>query len=168
MAEVKLSGEIISTSGTLPRKGSPAPGAEFTGKDLQTVSLKDFQGKWTVLNVFPSLDTPVCAMSVRRFNTEAASLQNAAVLCISADLPFAHKRFCETEGIENVESLSVFRNPEFGQRYGLTISTGPLAGLLARAVIVLDPSGNAAYEQLVPEITEEPDYEDVLRFMKSR
>ena len=168
MAEIKLNGGNTKTSGPLPCEGNAAPNAEFVNKDLKILSLKDFTERWAVLNVFPSLDTPVCAMSVRRFNTEAASLPDAVVLCISADLPFAHKRFCETEGIENVENLSVFRNPEFGELYGLTIASGPLAGLLARAVLVIDPFGKIAYTQLVPEITEEPDYEDVLQFMKSR
>ena len=119
-----------------------------------------------VLNIFPSLDTPVCAASVRRFNQEAASLDNTVVLCISKDLPFAQSRFCTTEGISNVTALSVFRCRHFDERYGLTMTDGPLKGLLARAVIVIDEEGKIIYEQLVPEITSEPDYDAALNALK--
>ena len=134
--------------------------------DNTTVHLPDYIGKKVVLNIFPSLDTPVCAASVRRFNQEAASLDNTVVLFISKVLPFAQSRFCTTEGISNVTALSVFRCRHFDERYGLTMTDGPLKGLLARAVIVIDEEGKIIYEQLVPEITSEPDYDAALNALK--
>ena len=134
----------------------------MTGTDLAEVSLKDYAGKKVVLNIFPSLDTPVCAVSVRKFNEEAGGKDGVTVLCISRDLPFAHKRFCETEGIKGVVSLSEFRALGFGKDYGVAIIDGPLASCLARAVVVLDEGGKVAYTELVPEIVEEPDYEKAL------
>lgn len=158
MATVTFTGAPVRLGGELPAIGEPAP--EFGGikGDLSVVHLSDFRGKKTVLNIFPSLDTPVCAASVRRFNQEAASLDNTVVLCISKDLPFAQSRFCTTEGIVDVMPLSVFRCDCINEKYGLVIEEGPLKGLLARAVIVVDAEGKIAYEELVPEITSEPDY----------
>lgn len=121
--------------------------------------MQDFAGKNIILNIFPSLDTSVCAASVRRFNKEAGESPDTVVLCISADLPFAHQRFCEVEGLNDVIPLSVFRSPEFGRDYGVTITSGPLAGLMSRAVVIIDKSGEVAYTEQVPEITQEPDYD---------
>lgn len=147
----------------MPKRGAKAPGFSLVGSDLGIFSLDDARGKWTVLNIFPSLDTEVCAMSVRRFNAEAAKRPDALVLCISADLPFAQGRFCAAAGIENVKTLSCFRSPAFGHDYGVLMTSSPLAGLLARAVLVLDGEGIVRYSQLVPEITQEPDYEAALQ-----
>jgi thiol peroxidase len=134
----------------------------LTKSDLSEAGLQDFKGKTIILNIFPSIDTSVCAASVRRFNEAAGSLQDTVVLCISADLPFAHKRFCEAEGLENVIPLSVFRSQTFGSDYGLTITNGPLAGLLARAIVIVNKEGKVAYTELVPEITQEPNYSKAL------
>ncbi len=158
MATITLKGNAISTSGQLPAVGSILPSFTLVKTDLSEVSLPDFAGKRLVLNIFPSLDTSVCATSVRRFNQEATSLGDTLVLCISADLPFAHARFCVAEGLDRVVPLSVFRSPEFGQEYGLVIVDGPLKGLLSRAVIVADASGKVLYAEQVPEIVQEPDY----------
>jgi len=166
MAEITLKGNSIHTSGNLPEVGSKAPDFKLTGTDLKDLSLKDLSGKKLILNIFPSLDTDVCAMSVRRFNQMAAEMDNSKVLCISRDLPFAHKRFCVAEGIENVVSLSELRDLSFGDSYGVRIVDGPMAGLLARSVIVLNPDGTVKYTELVPEITREPDYESVLNGME--
>lgn len=165
MSQVTLKGNTVHTAGSLPSAGSEAPGFTLVRNDLSEASLGDFQGKTVVLNIFPSLDTPVCAASVRRFNLEAASMPDTVVLCISADLPFAHKRFCEVEGIENVVSLSVFRSPEFGTDYGVVMTDGPLKGILSRAVVIVDKDGKIIYTEQVPEITTEPDYEAALRAM---
>ncbi|ASQ90731.1 lipid hydroperoxide peroxidase [Prosthecochloris sp. GSB1] len=165
MALITLKGNAVSTVGELPATGTAAPSFNLVKSDLSEAGLADFNGKRAVLNIFPSLDTPVCAASVRRFNLEASSLPETVVLCISADLPFAHKRFCETEGIENVVSLSVFRSPEFGKDYGVTIADGPLKGILSRAVVIVDGDGKVIYTEQVPEITQEPDYEAALKAM---
>jgi thioredoxin-dependent peroxiredoxin len=162
MAKITLKGNPLNTSGQLPATGSDLPSFTLVRSDLSEASLADFAAKRLVLNIFPSLDTPVCASSVRRFNQEASSLADTVVLCISADLPFAHKRFCEVEGLDQVVPLSVFRSPEFGQSYGVAIIDGALRGLLARAVIIADGSGKVIYTELVPEITEEPDYDKAL------
>ncbi len=162
MASITLKGNAINTSGDLPAVGSQASDFSLTGTDLADVSLKDYAGKKVVLNIFPSLDTPVCASSVRKFNADAGGKDGVVVLCISRDLPFAHKRFCETEGIKDVVSLSEFRGLRFGKDYGVAIVDGPLASCLARAVIILDESGKVTYTQLVPEIVEEPDYDKAL------
>ena len=159
MAQITLQGNAFETVGNLPAQGAAAPSFTLVKTDLSDVSLSDFNGKKVVLNIFPSIDTPVCAASVRRFNEIASQKENTVVLCVSADLPFAHKRFCEVDGLDNVEPVSVFRSPAFGNDYGVTASTGPLAGLLSRAVVVIDEDGNVAYSQQVPEITEEPDYD---------
>ena len=135
--------------------------------DLSEAGPADFAGKRLVLNIFPSLDTPVCAASVRRFNQEASTLDNTVVLCISADLPFAHSRFCEAEGLKNVISLSTFRSPEFGINFGVTIANGPLKGLLSRAIVIVDADGIVRYTEQVPEIVEEPNYSAALAALKA-
>ncbi len=162
MATITLKGNAINTSGSLPAVGSDLPAFKLVKSDLSEASAADFAGKKLVLNIFPSLDTGICAASVRRFNQDAAALGDTVVLCISADLPFAHSRFCVAEGIENVVSLSTFRSPEFAAAYGLGIVDGPLKGLLSRAVIVADASGKVLYTEQVPEIVQEPDYEKAL------
>lgn len=166
MAKITFKGEPCNTHGSLPVKGYKAPAFTLTGTDLKDYSSSDFGSENLVLNIFPSLDTSVCATSVRKFNEKAVSLSNTVVLCISMDLPFAQQRFCGAEGIENVWTLSAFRHPEFGQDYGVTIVSGPLAGLLSRAVVVVSGGGQVMHSQQVPEIAEEPDYDtalDVLR-----
>ena len=162
MAEIKLKGKTVSTNGELPRIGEDAPNFILTKTDLSDITLKDVSGKKVVLNIFPSIDTEVCATSVRKFNEKIANHESAIVICVSRDLPFAHGRFCGAEGIENVISVSELRNLEFGKNYGVRITDGPLAGLLARSVVVLNESGKVIYSQLVGEITEEPDYEKAL------
>lgn len=162
MATITLKGNTIETCGSLPTTGSAAPQFTLVKPDLSEVSLGDYKGKKVVLNIFPSIDTPVCAASVRRFNKTAGELTNTVVLCISADLPFAHSRFCETDGLKNVESLSVFRSPSFGKDYGLTITTGPIAGLLSRAIVIIDTKGSVVYTEQISEITQEPNYDAAL------
>ncbi len=162
MANITLKGNPINTVGNLPANGSKAPDFTMVKSDLSRVSLSDFAGSKLVLNVFPSLDTGVCAASVRRFNQEAANLQNTKVLCISRDLPFAQARFCGAEGIENVVTLSDYETGSFGKDYQLTIADGPLAQLHSRAVIIVDENGNVVYSEQVPEITTEPNYEAAL------
>lgn len=166
MAEIKLKGNAIHTLGTLPEPGQKAPDFRVVKSDLSETGLADYKGKKVVLNIFPSLDTDVCATSVRRFNAEAEKLDNTVVLCVSMDLPFAHKRFCTTEGLNNVVSASDFRYGEFGKAYGVRISDGPLAGLLSRAVVVVDESGTVKYREQVPEIVQEPDYSAALAALK--
>lgn len=161
MAEISFRGNPIHTSGELPAVGSPAPAFELTGSDLAAVTAGDFAGKKLVLNIFPSIDTGVCAQSVRTFNERAAGLDDTTVLNVSADLPFAQARFCGAEGIENVVSASTFRS-DFGSAYGVTMIDGPLAGLLSRAVVVVDADGKVAYTEQVPEIGQEPDYDGAL------
>jgi len=162
MATVTLQGNPIHTTGDLPSVGAPAPDFRLINKDLEERTLADFAGKRKVLNIVPSLDTPVCAAQARRFNQEAAALDNTAVLVISADLPFAQARFCEAEGIDNLETLSTVRSGDFGEAWGIALAEGPLAGVCARAVVVLDENDRVAYTQLVPEIAEEPDYDKAL------
>ncbi len=162
MAKITLKGNPVNTVGTLPTTGSKAPGFSLVKSDLGTLSLSDLKGKKVILNIFPSLDTSVCATSVRKFNQLAAGKENTAVLAISKDLPFAHGRFCTTEGITNVTPLSGFRDSEFGQAYGLQIADGPLTGLYSRSVVVIDENGNVKYSEQVPEITQEPNYDAAL------
>jgi len=157
MSTIKLKGNPVQTIGQLPETGSDAPSFTLTGVDLSDVSLADFQGKKVILNIFPSIDTGVCAASVRKFNEEASRLDNTAVLCISNDLPFALNRFCGAEGLSNVKPLSAFRS-SFGNDYGVTITDSPLKGLLSRSVVVIDEHGKVVYTQQVEETTEEPDY----------
>jgi thioredoxin-dependent peroxiredoxin len=163
MATVTLKGNPIHTNGALPAKGAPAPDFKLTGGDLKDVSLAAFQGKRKVLNIVPSLDTAVCAVSTRKFNERAGALANTVVLVISADLPFAAKRFCTTEGLQNVVPLSMLRSKDFAKDYGVLLEDGPLAGLTARAVVVLDEHDRVLHAQLVPEIGQEPDYDAALR-----
>jgi len=158
MATITLKGNPVHTVGELPAVGKPAPSLGLTTTDLGIYKLSDAKGHWVVLNIFPSLDTPTCAASVRRFNMEVAKRSNIVVLCISMDLPFAQARFCGAEGIANVKTLSCFRSPAFGHDYGVLITSSPLAGLLARAVVVVDPAGIVRHAQLVSEIANEPDY----------
>jgi len=162
MASITLKGNPISTVGELPATGSAAPAFSGVKTDLSECKLADLAGKKVVLNIFPSIDTGICATSTRRFNEEASALENAVVLCVSADLPFALGRFCGAEGLENVVPVSTFRNPEFGSDYGVTIADGPLAGLLSRAVVVIDETGQVVYTEQVPEIAQEPDYKAAL------
>ncbi|HOI31854.1 MAG: thiol peroxidase [Bacteroidales bacterium] len=166
MATITLKGNQIHTVGSLPAKGSKAIDFKLVKTDLSNLSLEDLKGKKVVLNIFPSLDTDVCAASVRRFNQEASILDNTVVVCVSKDLPFAHNRFCSTEGLNNVVNASDFRDGNFGEKYGLTITDGPLAGLHSRAVVVLDEEGKVVYTEQVPEIVQEPDYEAALKAAK--
>lgn len=158
MATVTFKGAPVQTWGSLPAVGSKAPACQLTTGELGQFTLAEVRGKWAVLNIFPSIDTGVCAASVRRFNAEAAARPACTVLCISADLPFAQGRFCAAEGLKNVRMLSAFRSPAFGRDYGVLLRDSPLAGLLARAVLVLDAEGVVRHAQLVPEIAQEPDY----------
>ena len=159
MAEITFHGNPLNTSGGLPATGHPAPDFTLTGGDLGAVTSEGLRGGRVVLNIFPSIDTPVCAQSVRTFNERAAGLEDTTVVCVSADLPFAGGRFCGAEGIENVTIGSTFRNPEFLDDYGIGISDGPVAGLCARAVVVIDADGNVLHSELVSEIVNEPDYD---------
>lgn len=159
MGKVAFKGQEVNLEGSLPKVGSVAPDFVLVKSDLSEVTLAELKGKNVVLNIFPSIDTGVCAASVRKFNKEAAGMANTVVLAVSADLPFASGRFCAAEGIENVHPASVFRNPEFAKNYGVLMTDGPLKGLLARTVIVINPEGNISYIELVPEITSEPSYQ---------
>ena len=159
MATTAFQGNPINTSGDLPAVGGTAPAFTLTGGDLAAVSSEGLAGGRVVLNIFPSIDTPVCAQSVRTFNERAAGLDDTTVVCVSADLPFAAGRFCGAEGIENVTIGSTFRSPEFLDDYGVGIVGGPLGGLCARAVVVIDSDGTVLHSQLVPEIVDEPDYD---------
>lgn len=158
MSNVTLAGNPIKVGGTFPAKGSQAPDFTLTTGELGQATLASHAGKRKILNIFPSVDTGVCAASVRRFNQDAAKLANTVVLCISADLPFAQARFCGAEGLDNVVMLSSFRNPEFRSAYGVDIQDSPLAGLCARAVVVLDENDRVLHSERVPEIKQEPDY----------
>ena len=166
METVLFKGQPCHTCGTVPGIGETAPCYHLTGPDLSQILCSDFAGKRVVLNIFPSLDTPVCATSVRRFKKEAASLDNVTVICVSMDLPFAMGRFCTVEGIEGVRFGSAFRSPLFGQKYGLLLVDGPLAGLLTRCVLILDENRRIIYRELVHEITHEPDYEAALKVLR--
>lgn len=162
MATVKLGDNTVETNGTLPRVGSPAPEFTLSGNDLKDVMLSQFKGKNVVLNIFPSIDTRVCALSVREFNRRAADLADTVVLCIAKDLPFAMKRFCGAEGIDKVITLSDFRSPDFVKNYGILMTDGGMKGLMARAIVVIGPSGNVKYTELVPVIGQEPNYDRAL------
>ena len=162
MTQVTMMGNPIEVSGNFPQKGEKVTALTLTNKELADVTLDAYAGKRKVLNIFPSIDTGVCATSVRKFNQQAANLKNAVVLCISADLPFAQARFCGAEGIENVETLSTFRHKEVHENLGVNIATGPIAGLTARSVIVLDENNNVLHSELVSEIKNEPNYEAAL------
>ncbi len=165
MAQITFKGTPINTIGDLPVKGATAPDFTLVKRDLSETSLADYKGKTLVLNIFPSIDTGVCAASVRKFNEKAAELTNTVVLCISMDLPFAQSRFCGAEGIQNVVTASAFRS-NFGDHYGVNIADGPLTGLLSRAVVVIDAAGKVIYTEQVPEIAQEPDYDAALAALK--
>lgn len=164
MANITLKGNPITTIGNLPEIGTTVT-ASFVNTDLSEKSINDYKGKKVILNIFPSIDTGVCATSVREFNKKASNLENTVILCISRDLPFAMSRFCGAEGIENVATLSDFKSGDFGKNYGLEIADGPLAGLHSRAIIILDEAGKVIYTEQVPEITEEPNYEKALAIL---
>lgn len=162
MKTVYFKGEACHVRGSLPSVGSLAPSFSLVGKDLQDVRSIDYAGQRIVLNIFPSLDTEVCAMTIRRFNTEIANITNTVVICVSMDLPFAATRFCTTEGINHVITASAFRPQSFAEKYGVQLIDGALAGLFARAVVVIDENARVIYTQLINEITEEPDYKTVV------
>jgi len=166
MAKISFKGNPINTVGTLPAVGSKAPDFKLTKTDLADVSLKDYAGKKVVLNIFPSIDTGVCATSVRKFNQEAANLPNTVVVGVSKDLPFAHKRFCGAENITGVVTTSDLREGSFGKAYGVTMTEGPLAGLFSRSIVVIDEKGTVKYVEQVPEITQEPDYAKAIAAVK--
>ncbi|HZP92387.1 MAG TPA: thiol peroxidase [Burkholderiales bacterium] len=166
MATVTLKGNPVTVAGNLPRKGDVAPAFSLTGKDLADVALARYAGKRKVLNIVPSLDTPTCQQSTRVFNQKASAMNNAVVLVISADLPFAMSRFCGAEGLNDVVTLSTFRHKDFHYKYGVDIADGPLQGLTARAVVVLDENNKVLHAELVPEIANEPNYEAALAALK--
>ncbi len=166
MANVTLGGTAVTVNGNFPKPGDTAADFTLTGNDLKEVSLKDYAGKRKVLNIVPSLDTPTCQISTRTFNEKASGLNDTVVLVISADLPFAAKRFCTTEGLNNVISLSTFRNREFHSKYGVDLADGALKGLTARAVVVLDENNKVLHAELVSEIKEEPKYDAALAALK--
>ncbi|MEI6312412.1 MAG: thiol peroxidase [Bacteroidota bacterium] len=161
MASITLGGNPVNTVGSLPEIGNKAPEFYLTNTDMASKKLEDYAGKKVVMNIFPSVDTGVCATSVRKFNEKAASLNNTVVLCISRDLPFAQKRFCGAEGISNVEMLSDFKDASFGMNYGILMEDGKFAKLHARSVVVLNETGNVIHTELVPEIAQEPNYDAV-------
>ncbi len=162
MAQITFKGNPVNISGSLPKVGTPAPDFKVVKADLSPITLSELKGKKIILNIFPSIDTPVCANSVRRFNVEAAKLNNTAVLCISRDLPFAQKRFCAAEGIANVMVGSEYRDSSFSDAYGIRIISGPLEGLFSRAIVVIDEQGKVIFAENAPEISEEPNYEKAL------
>ncbi len=166
MAKITLQGNPFSTTGNLPEVGSTAKKFKLVANDLSTKKLKDFKGTKLVLNIFPSLDTGTCAASVRHFNKVAGELENIKVLCISRDLPFAQARFCGAEGLDNVITLSDYKRGKFGKKYGLEIVDGPLAKLHSRSVVVIDEEGKVVYTQQVPEIVDEPNYDEVMKILK--
>ena len=166
MTKIALKGTKIKTIGKLPKVGKKAPKFKLVKTDLSKARLKDYKGKKVLLNIFPSIDTGICAASLRKFNEIVANNENTVVLNISKDLPFAHSRFCAAEGIENAETLSDFVSGKFGRRYGVTIKTGPMKGLLSRAVVVVDENGMVTYTEQVPEIVQEPDYDAALAALK--
>ncbi len=167
MATTKLKGNEVKLEGNEVNVGDVAPVVKVTDKDLGEIQIGGQQGKAQIVVVVPSLDTDVCAAETRKFNEEAAKIENAEVIVVSMDLPFAMKRFCTTEGIENLKTASDYKNKEFAKAYGVLIAEGPLAGLTCRAVFIIDASGIVTYKQIVPEITEEPNYEEVLNAAKA-
>ena len=165
MTTITLNGLPIHTIGTLPAVGTQAPDFTVTKTDLAEIRLKNYLGKKIILNIFPSLDTPTCATTMRHFNETANQFKDILILCISADLPFAQKRFCSTEHLENVQPVSVFRHPKFGEDYGVSIIDGPLTGLLSRAIVILDEKGRVLYTEQVREISAEPNYATILKIL---
>ena len=166
MAKITLKGNVIKTVGKLPEVGKKAPKFKLVGTDLSESKLKDFHGKKVLLNITTSLDTGICATSLRKFNQEGAKLDNTVVINISKDLPFAQARFCGAEGIENAITLSAFRTEKFGKKYGVTIKTGPMKGLLSRAVVAVNEDGEVIYTEQVPEIVQEPNYDAAISALK--
>lgn len=166
MAQVTFKGNPVNTLSELPKVGDAAPDFSLTKVDLSAVTLADLKGKKVVLNIFPSLDTPVCASSVRKFNAELDKLENVVVLSVSKDLPFAHNRFCESEGLKNVVPASEYKSGDFGRAYGVLFADGPLEGLFARSIVVLDEEGKVTYTELVSEVVEEPNYEAAIAAVK--
>ncbi len=166
MATITLKGNEIHTNGDLPKAGDTAPDFRLTAGDLSDVSLSDYAGKRVLLNIVPSLDTPTCATSTRKFNEAASTVENTAILVVAADLPFAMGRFCTTEGIENVTPLSLMRSRNFAKDYGVLITDGPLAGITARAIVVIETDGKVSYSEMVPEIAQEPDYDAALAALR--
>jgi thioredoxin-dependent peroxiredoxin len=166
MSDVTFKGQPISVDGQFPAVGSKAPAFSLVGGDLSDIALSSYTGKRKVLNIFPSVDTSVCATSVRRFNELSSQLENTVVLCISADLPFAQARFCGAEGLDKVSNLSLMRGHQFLNDYGVAIASGPLAGLAARAVVVLDEHDKVIHAELVNELTHEPNYDAALAVLK--
>lgn len=166
MATTNFKGNSVNTVGAIPTVGSKAPDFTLVSSDLSEIKLSDYAGKWVLLNIFPSLDTGVCAASVREFNEHGANLDNTVVLNVSMDLPFAQDRFCGAEGIENADTASAFRS-NFGDDYGVRLADGPMQGLLTRTVVVVNPDGDVTYTQLVDEITNEPNYNEVLEHLGS-
>jgi thiol peroxidase len=162
MADITLFGDPVKTWGELPEVGTKAPGFNLISNDLEVVSLSDFEGTKLIINIFPSIDTQTCALSVRRFNEKAAGLENTRILCVSRDLPFAQDRFCAAEGLENVVTLSDYRNDNFGENYGVMIDGGKLSGLHSRAIVVIDENGIIKYTEQVQELKDEPNYEAAL------
>ena len=163
MAKIALRGNPVHTSGDLPKVGTKAPDFKLVNKDLKDVSLADYKGKKKILNIYPSIDTPVCALSTRKFNEHAKQHSDTVMLMVSVDLPFAQGRFCGNEHLENVQTLSLMRGREFADKYGVMIQDGPLAGVLARAVVVIDQDDKVVHTEMVPDIASEPNYEAALK-----
>ena len=166
MAKITLAGNPINTNGDLPKVGGPAPDFKLQDADLKDLSLADFKGKKKLLNIVPSLDTPTCALSTKKFNEQATKYPNTVMLIVSADLPFAQKRFCSAENTDKVKSLSMMRSRNFAKDYGVLITDGPLAGITARAIVVIDENNKVVHTELVPEIKQEPNYEKALAALK--
>jgi len=168
MAIIHFKGQVTHTLGELPKLQHQAPNFNLTKTDLAEITLADFAGQNVVLNIFPSVDTPTCASSVRKFNAEASKLQNTTILCVSMDLPFAQQRFCGAEGLDKVIPASAFRHPEFGRDYGVSIIDGKLAGLLARSIVIIDTKGKVIYTEQVAELSHEPDYATALEYLTNQ
>ena len=162
MAKTALQGNEVNTIGNLPELGNMAPDFLLVKQDLKEVSLASYHGQKVILNIYPSIDTGICAMSTVRFNKEAANLNNTRIVCVAKDLPFAFQRYCAAEGIDNLDTLSSFRDQNFGKDYGVEMIDGPLKGLNARAIVIIDEDGKVIYTEMVPEITTEPDYDKAL------
>ncbi len=163
MSQITFKGNPVQTEGTLPSVGSNAPAFKLVNTELKEITLNDFKGKRVVLNIFPSIDTGICAASARKFNELASSMENTVILNVSKDLPFAHNRFCAAEGLKNVHGASEFKDHEFSKSYGVDMIDGPLSGLMSRAVVIIDESGVVKYTEQVPEIAQEPNYESAMK-----
>ncbi|NND77106.1 MAG: thiol peroxidase [Flavobacteriales bacterium] len=165
MSRITFKNDPIETSGTLPETGSTCPNVSLTKTDLSQTDLSEYRGKRVILNIFPSIDTGICAKSTREFNKKASEMDNAVVVCVSKDLPFAHSRFCEAEGLKDVVCTSSYKDSSFENGFNVTMKNGPLAGLFSRAIVVLDEEGKVSYSEQVPEIVQEPDYEKALAIL---